>query len=83
MIQNINAEALKIAMINLYRYFKTNGFGRIAMNIHDEVVCSVRSDKAEEVSLEVKRIMEEALGYFLDGIPAVSTVKISQFWEKE
>lgn len=81
-IQNGNAEAIKIAMVNVKKYFDRTGYGRILLTVHDELVCSVRKDKAEEVASEIKRIMESALAWFLSGIPSVASVKIGDKWEK-
>lgn len=81
-IQNTNAEALKIAMINIDKYFVEKGFGRLVMNIHDEVVCSVEKEHAEEAAQFIKKTMAESLGWFLNIVPGDASVEINEHWKK-
>lgn len=81
-IQNTNAEALKIALINIDKYFRTTGHGRIVMNIHDEVVCEIPDEHVEVAAKEVKEIMAKALSWFLTTIKGGATIKINDHWEK-
>lgn len=81
-IQASNADAMKIALIKLDEYFTTNGYGRIVMTIHDEVVCSVIESKAEEAAEFIKKTMAESLGWFLNTIPGDAAVSIDKHWKK-
>lgn len=82
-IQNTNAEALKMALVEVFLYFESCGYdGRIVMNIHDEVVCEVEESKAEEAAQAVKEIVARNLSYFLKTIKGGASVSISKWWKK-
>jgi DNA polymerase-1 len=80
-IQNTNSEALKIALIKLDEYLEDKN-ARLVMNVHDEVVVSVHPSIAEEVAERVKKIMGEALGWFMQSIPGGASYSIEKHWKK-
>lgn len=82
-IQNTNAEALKSAIIRVDEYLTETGYGRVVMNIHDELVCSVKEEHAEEAAKQIQRIMAESLEWFLDGLPGGASYKIKPYWTKD
>lgn len=81
-IQGINAEAIKVAMINMNKYFKQTGYGRLVLNVHDQLVSSCKPEHAQEVAEKQKQVMSDALTYFLSNLKGSSTVKITKNWEK-
>jgi DNA polymerase I len=81
-IQNANGEAIKVAMINIDKYLTETNTGRIVLSVHDELVCSVRKDRAQQAAVEIQRIMAESLSYFMDEVPGEASAKISKHWEK-
>lgn len=81
-IQGINAEACKIAMIKIDRYLSEGNKGRIVMQVHDEVVCSVRPQYAEEAAKYIQQTMADSLSLFLNMVKGASTVEIANFWKK-
>jgi DNA polymerase-1 len=81
-IQNANAESMKMAMIVIDRYLEKTGYGRIIMNIHDEVVVEVLDEHAEVVAKKVKDYMAWSLSYFLKNVKGGATAKIMPHWEK-
>lgn len=82
-IQGTNANALKMAMVEIFLYFESCGFdGRIVMNIHDEVVCEVEETYAEEAGKKIKEIMSNSLSYFLKIIKGGAEYKVSNHWQK-
>lgn len=81
-IQNANAEAIKIAMIDTDTYLTTTGYGRLVMSIHDELVCSVKREHAEEAAKEIGKIMSNSLGKFLTKIPGEASTTIQEYWSK-
>lgn len=81
-IQNTNAEAMKIALININKYLTTNQLGRIVMNIHDEVVVECREDVVQEVMKEVEHLMSKSISYFLDTVTGGAEAKFNDHWEK-
>jgi DNA polymerase-1 len=81
-IQGTNADAMKIALIQLDRWFEETGYGRIVLTVHDEVVCSVKKQFKEVAAAKIHEIMYNALGYFLTVIPGGASVSIENFWKK-
>ncbi len=81
-IQNTNAEAMKIALIKADKYFTENDLGRIVLNVHDELVSSIKEELAESTAPEIKRIMASSLQWFLKTIPGDASVSISKHWKK-
>lgn len=81
-IQGSNADAMKIAMVRMYRYLKETGYGRLVLTVHDELVVEAKEEHAEEVAKVLQKEMADALGYFLTVIPGKAGVKINDHWEK-
>lgn len=81
-IQCTNAEAMKTAIIRAHKYLTATGYGRILMTIHDQLVISAVADKAQEVLVEIEKIMRESIGWFLDSIPGGASGKITKVFEK-
>lgn len=81
-IQNTNAEALKIALINVDKMLDEEGVGRLVMNIHDEVVVECPAYIAPRIADRVKKIMSDSLSYFLTTIKGGASVNINDHWEK-
>lgn len=81
-IQGTNADAMKIALIQLDRWFEETGYGRIVLTVHDEVVCSVKKEYKEVAANKIHEVMYNALGYFLTVIPGGASVSIENFWKK-
>lgn len=81
-IQNINAEACKIAMIKIAAYLADDSKGRVVLQVHDEVVCSVRKIHAEEAAKFIQQTMADSLSFFLTRIKGDSTVEIAEHWKK-
>ena len=79
-LQGGGADATKIAMCNIYY---NNPFGdklHLCMQIHDEIVCEVDDDIAEEAKAFQEKCMVDALQPFLGAIPAVVSGVISKVW---
>lgn len=82
-IQNTNAEAIKMAMINLDKYLTSHNLDAyIVMNIHDELCVIAEESIAYTVSKVVQNIMAQSLSYFLEILEGDATVKIGDYWEK-
>lgn len=80
-IQSINANAQKIALINIDKYLETIG-GYLTLNVHDETVSCVPEDIAPQAAKEIDKITSESLGWFLTYIEGKSSTKISSHWKK-
>ena len=82
-IQGTNAEAIKIAMLNADKYFEDGNIpGRLCMNVHDELVCEVKEEFAEEAAKAIQKIVGNALGFFLTTVPGKASVEINNHWKK-
>jgi DNA polymerase I-like protein with 3'-5' exonuclease and polymerase domains len=81
-IQNTNAEAIKIALVNMDRYLEKVGYGFINLTVHDELVVEFPDEVVEKEAEEVKDIIEKSLAYFLDGVESKASYKISKHWIK-
>ena len=81
-LQCLNAEAIKLAMIKVDEYLTTNQYGRILLQIHDELCCEVKEEYAEMAANKIQEIMAWALGYFLEIIEGKATVSVANHWKK-
>ena len=60
-IQGSAADIIKLAMIAVYEALESGGFkSRILLQVHDELVLEVTKEEAEQVSVLLKNIMENA-----------------------
>ncbi len=81
-IQNTNAEAMKMALIVVDGYLSRTGYGRIVMNIHDEIVCEVMDKYLEVARVKIEKIMGDCLSRFLTTIKGSAEAKIGEYWKK-
>lgn len=81
-IQGLNAEAIKLAMIKMDRWLTQTGYGRLVLNVHDQLVTSCKPEVAKEVGEMQAKIMSDSLSYFLTSIKGSSSYKITSCWEK-
>lgn len=81
-IQNTNAEANKVALIKIDEYLTETGYGRLVLNTHDEVACSVKEEYADVAAVKIKQIMSDSLGYFLKTVPGGASCNIAPYWEQ-
>ena len=64
-IQGTEADVIKLAMIKIDQYIKDYGLENdvyLLLQVHDELVCEIRDDRAEEMSKEITHIMESVMG---------------------
>jgi len=82
-IQGTGADFLKLA-VDIFSYQAEQwGFGvKIVNLVHDEIVCEVPQEQAEEVAQLLKESMEYAGNLILKKVPVEAEVKVSQVWEK-
>ncbi len=74
MVQGPGAEMTNYSTYMIADYFKKNNLGRFMLNIHDEIVCSVKKDLVEEGKSAIINIMESANDFlgFKHRVKAVS-----------
>lgn len=80
--QHSNAVAMKIALIRIDDYLRDSGVGRLVLNVHDEVVCSVKKEDSEQAKERIEDEMGFALSYVLTKLKGKATAKISNTWTK-
>ena len=82
-IQGTGADMLKLAVNIFSHQAKEWGYdARIVNLVHDEIVCEVPEDQAEDVAELLKESMEYAGSLLLKEVPVEADVNISQNWEK-
>ena len=82
-IQGGCADAVKLAMLDIYYNNPYNKYLRIVMQVHDEIVVEVHKDILPEAVEFVKSCMIKAFERFLSEIPAEVSAVVSNTWEKE
>lgn len=81
-IQGTNADVTKYALVFLHERLKKEGVdGFITHTVHDEVVCEVRSDQAEDWAVIQKREMERAGELILHKVPIRADPFVGDVWE--
>ena len=79
-IQGTEADIMKLAMIKVCKYIHDNQLeneARILLQVHDELLCEVKEEKARGLSLKFKEIMEKV---WEADVPIIVDVKIGQNW---
>jgi len=77
-IQGSAADLIKIAMIQIHKYLKTNNLQtKMIMQVHDELVFEVHKSELEFVKPEIIRLMETA---FELPVPLVAEAGIGENW---
>ena len=81
-IQGTNADAIKFALIYVHERFKSGEFdGRITHTVHDEIVCEVREDQAEEFAQVLSDEMIRAAEIYVKNVPIASDPFVGDVWE--
>ncbi len=81
-IQGTNADAIKFAFVFLQKYFDNGEFdGGLTHTVHDEIVCEVREDQAEEWAKIQSKEMVRAAELFITKVPVKSEPFIGDIWE--
>jgi len=91
-IQGAAADVIKIAMLKIDKWIdeynaKNNNAVQLLLQVHDELVFSIKEENISEVAREIKRIMENS-HLELDGkkidfpVPIVVDIKAGDNWEE-
>lgn len=81
-IQGTNADAIKYALVFLTEKIKEKNFdSSIILTVHDEVVCEVREDQAEEWAKIQSEQMIRAGQLFIKKVPVESKPFVGDVWE--
>lgn len=63
LIQGVGADMTNMATYRIAEYLKSKGIGRLWFSVHDEIVCEVKKELAEEAKAAIVRLMEEVNDY--------------------
>jgi DNA polymerase-1 len=75
-IQGSAADIIKIAMINIYNYLKTNNYkSKMLLQVHDELVFDIHKEELETLLPMIKQLMENAYQLSFPLIVEVGTGK--------
>ncbi|MGD0977345.1 MAG: DNA polymerase I [Minisyncoccia bacterium] len=81
-VQGTSADLMKLAMIKVDDFLRKN-YGkddaRILLQVHDELVCEIKSDLVEKIAPEIKKIMETV--HKLE-VPLVAEAKSGSNWQE-
>ncbi len=81
-IQGTNADAVKYALVFLQdRLQKEKVDGKVILTVHDEVVCEVREDQAEDWAKIQQHEMIKAGELFIKKVPIESDPFVGDVWE--
>lgn len=81
-IQGTNADAIKFALVFLQeRLEKEHVDGAITHTVHDEIVCEVREDQAEDWAQVQSAEMVRAAELFIKKVPVKSVPFVGDVWE--
>ncbi|MEK7506673.1 MAG: DNA polymerase, partial [Patescibacteria group bacterium] len=82
-IQGTAADLMKLAMINADKYLHENfnsADAKLLLQVHDEIVCEVKTDLVEKAAKEIKSIMESVHQL---AVPIVAEVKAGDNWQEQ
>ncbi|HEY4510837.1 MAG TPA: DNA polymerase [Candidatus Paceibacterota bacterium] len=83
-IQGTQADLVKLAMVRSEEYLKTKqgeGDAHLLLQVHDELVYEIRTDKVKEIGMEIQSIMEEVLPKEKRrGIPFIAKGSVGENW---
>lgn len=83
LIQSVNADITKEAMLQIRRYALDNGIRtRLYNSVYDEIVTETHKDDHEKFWPEKKRIMEEAGRKWIKGVPMTVDGDALPYWTK-
>jgi DNA polymerase-1 len=75
-IQGSNADIIKIAMVRLHEVLK-NYQARLLLQVHDELVFEIPPNEWEELQLQIKSVMENAV---VLSVPLLVEARVGENW---
>ena len=79
LFQGSAADLIKLSMVEIYKKYKNNNNMRMLLQIHDELIFEIRDNVVEEITIDLKEIMENV--YKLN-IPLKVSVSIGSSWQE-
>lgn len=83
-IQSLNADTMKVAMIDLHNRYKSDPFRdcKILLTVHDELVCECPKHITKQNALLQRQCMIDASNKFLKNVQTEATISIGSCWQK-
>jgi DNA polymerase-1 len=85
-IQGCSADITKIAMNNLGKEFyslnKSGVVAKMVIQVHDEIVCEVKEEIADEMCSVIGDSMIKAGREFLKSVPVTVDIHVADYWKK-
>ena len=75
--QGSAADLIKLSMIEIYKKYKNNEDIKMILQIHDELIFEIKDEKIDEITQEVKKIMESIFNL---KIPLRVSVSVGSSW---
>ena len=79
LFQGSAADLIKLSMVKIYEKYKNNNNMRLLLQIHDELIFEIKEEVLEDVSNDLKAIMEKI--YSLN-VPLKVSVAIGDSWQE-
>lgn len=79
-IQGLGADILKVALARVEREMVCTGEAELMITVHDEIVIAVDKDRAEELAVKLKTIMEESARVYMKRVPVIAEVSVGDSW---
>ena len=79
LFQGTAADLIKLSMIEIFKKYKNNDNMRLLLQIHDELIFEIREEYIEEITKDLKSIMENI--YKLN-VPLKVSVAIGNSWQE-
>ncbi len=82
-IQGTQADIIKLAMVRVDEMLNKEhaGDAYLLLQVHDELVYEIRTERVEELSVKIKKIMESVLSSEeTHGVPIIATMKSGPDW---
>ncbi len=81
-IQGTNADAIKFALVFIKEKIEREGWdAKLTHTVHDEIVCEVIADKADEWAQIQSDEMVRAAQLFIKKVPVISEPFVGDVWE--
>jgi DNA polymerase I-like protein with 3'-5' exonuclease and polymerase domains len=83
-IQGAGAAVLKLTLSKLWPLLRADGeeVVRLAGVVHDEVLCLVKEEYAEQWAVTLSSVMEDCESRWLGDIPPLAEAKIGNTWDE-
>lgn len=83
MVQSVNADMTKMAMVRIRQYAKRNGVMTGFLNqVYDEIVTSTHKDHSPEFVKVKRQIMIDAAAVWLKTVPMETEGFVESYWTK-